>query len=111
MTDAEEVVQRQVDAYNRRDLDGFLACYAEDAKLWRPPNELAESGIEALRSRYRERFDRAPALQATIKRRIVLDRFVVDWEHVSGVPEGAFDAIATYEVVGGRIANVWFLRP
>ena len=60
---------------------------------------------------YRERFDHAPALQATIKRRIVLDRFVVDWEHVNGVPEGAFDAIATYEVVGGRIANVWTLRP
>ena len=72
---------------------------------------LTESGIEALRRRYRERFDHAPALQATIKRRIVLDRFVVDWEHVNGVPEGAFDAIATYEVVGGRIANVWFLRP
>jgi hypothetical protein len=27
------------------------------------------------------------------------------------VPEGEFDAIATYEVIGGRIANVWFLRP
>ena len=39
------------------------------------------------------------------------NRFVVDWEHVSGVPEGEFDAIATYEVIGGRIANVWFLRP
>jgi hypothetical protein len=111
MTDAELVLQRQVDACNRRDLDGFLACYAEDAKLWRPPNALTESGIETLRRRYRERFDHAPALQATIKRRIVLDRFVVDWERVNGVPEGAFDAIATYKVVGGRIANVWFLRP
>jgi hypothetical protein len=56
MTEAESVVQRQVDAYNRRDLDGFLACYADDAKLWRPPHQLTESGIEALRHRYRERF-------------------------------------------------------
>jgi hypothetical protein len=111
MSEAEAVVQRQVDAYNRRDLEGFLACYAEDAKLWGPPDRLTESGIGALRERYRARFDGAPSLQATIRRRIVLDRFVVDWEHVAGVPEGAFDAIATYEVVDGRIANVWFLRP
>jgi hypothetical protein len=111
MSEAEEVVQRQVDAYNRRDLEGFLACYAPDAKLWGPPERLTESGTDTLRRRYRERFERAPALQATIKRRIVLDRFVVDWEHVNGVPEGAFDAIATYEVVNGRIVNVWFLRP
>jgi hypothetical protein len=111
MTEAEAVVQRQVDAYNRRDLEGFLACYAEDARLWRPPQHLTETGIEALRGRYRERFDRAPGLRATIMRRIVLDRFVVDWEHVVGIPEGDQHAIATYEVVDGRIANVWFLCP
>jgi hypothetical protein len=111
MTEAESVVQRQVDAYNRRDLDGFLACYADDAKLWRPPHQLTESGIEALRHRYRERFEHAPSLQATIKRRIVLERFVVDWEHVTGIPEGDRDVIATYEVIGGRIANVWFHVP
>lgn len=111
MTDAEAVVQRQVDAYNRRDLEGFLECYSEAARLWQPPHQLTESGIEALRRRYRERFERAPALQATIKRRIVLERFVVDWEHVTGIPEGDLHAIATYEVVDGRIANVWFHVP
>jgi len=111
MTEAEQVVQRQVDAYNRRDLEGFLACYAEDAKLWRPPHALTESGIDALRERYRARFGNAPSLQATIKRRLVLDRFVVDWEHVTGIAQGSLDAIAAYEVVDGRIANVWFLVP
>ena len=39
-------------------------------------------------------FDGAPNLHATIVRRIVLDRFVVDHEHVTGTPEGPFDAIA-----------------
>ncbi len=109
MKDAEKVVQRQVEAYNRRDLEAFLACYADDAKLWRPPHELAESGIEGLRRRYRKRFDDAPNLHATIVRRIVLDRFVVDHEHVTGTQDGPFDAIATYEVVEGRIVNAWFL--
>ncbi len=26
-----DVVQRQVDAYNRRDIDGFVACYSDNA--------------------------------------------------------------------------------
>ncbi len=111
MKGAEKVVQRQVEAYNRRDLDAFLACYAEDARLWRPPDRLTEAGHDALRRRYRRRFDDAPNLHATIVRRIVLDRFVVDHEHVTGTPEGSFDAIATYEVIDGRIANVWFCVP
>jgi hypothetical protein len=111
MKDAEKVVQRQVEAYNRRDLDAFLACYAEDARLHRPPDRLTDQGHEALRRRYRKRFEGAPNLHATIVRRIVLDRFVVDHEHVTGTPEGPFDAIATYEVIDGRIANVWFCVP
>ena len=34
---AEAVVQRQLDAYNARDLARFVACYAEDVELFRPP--------------------------------------------------------------------------
>jgi hypothetical protein len=87
MKDAEKVVQRQVEAYNRRDLEAFLACYAEDARLYRPPDRLTDQGREALRQRYRKRFEGAPNLHATIVRRIVLDCFVVDHEHVTGTPE------------------------
>jgi uncharacterized protein (TIGR02246 family) len=109
MTEAEAIVQRQLDAYNRRDLDAFLACYADDACLWRAPGTLTDRGRDALRERYRRRFDGAPALHATIVNRIVFDRFVVDHERVTGVPEGMLEAVVTYEVVAGRIANAWFL--
>jgi hypothetical protein len=111
MTQAEAIVQRQLEAYNNRDLDAFLACYADDAKLWRAPATLTEMGREALRERYRRRFDGAPALHATILERIVFDRFVVDHERVTGVPEGVLETVVTYEVVNGRIANAWFLLP
>jgi hypothetical protein len=111
MTEAEAIVQRQLEAYNRRDLDAFLACYADDARLWRAPATLTESGREALRARYQRRLDGAPALHATILQRIVLGRFVVDHERVTGVPEGLLETVVTYEVVGGRIVNAWFLPP
>lgn len=111
MTEAEAIVQRQVDAYNRRDLDAFLACYSDDAKLWVAPGVLTESGRDALRARYRKRFDGAPSLRATIVQRMVLGRFVVDHERVTGVPEGTLETIVTYEVAGGRIVAAWFVPP
>jgi uncharacterized protein (TIGR02246 family) len=111
MTEAEAIVQRQLEAYNARDLEAFLACYADDAKLWRAPDTITESGKEALRARYRRRFDGAPALHATILARIVFDRFVVDHERVTGVPEGVLETVVTYEVIGDRIVNAWFLVP
>jgi hypothetical protein len=109
MTGAEAIVQRQLEAYNRRDLDAFLDCYADDACLWRSPCTLMQRGRDEMRERYRRRFDGAPALHATIVGRIVFDRFVVDHEQVTGAPEGTLESVVTYEVVDGRIANAWFL--
>ena len=111
MDGAETVVQRQLDAYNRRDLAAFLDCYAEDAKLYRPPHTLSLEGRDAIATRYGTMFEQSPGLHASIVKRIVLDRFVIDHEHVEGQPRGPFDAAAIYEVVDGRIVNVRFVVP
>ena len=42
---------------------------------------------------------------------IVLGNKVVDHERIVGVREtGAFEAVAIYEVVDGRIDSVWFFN-
>ena len=42
--------------------------------------------------------------------RIVLGRFVIDQERATGLPGGRMlDAVAIYEVIDGKIANVWFI--
>jgi hypothetical protein len=33
MSDATDLVDRQIAAYRDRDLDGFLSCYAGDVKI------------------------------------------------------------------------------
>ena len=33
-SDPSTIIDRQIEAYNRRDLDGFLACYRPDAVLF-----------------------------------------------------------------------------
>ena len=104
----EEVVQRQVEAYNARDLEAFAATYSEDVKLYRPPQaEPSVSGQKALREFYaKERFNR-PQLHAQIVNRMVFGNRVVDHERITGVRDKPFDAAAVYEVSGGLIRSVW----
>jgi len=106
-----EVVQAQVEAYNRRDLDGFLSFYADDAQIFEYPDHLLMSGKDAMRERYQKLFEPAPALHAAILHRVTFERFVIDQERVTGRPDGVpIEAVAIYEVKDGRIVRVTFLR-
>jgi hypothetical protein len=109
MTDIEGPVQRQLDAYNARDLERFLAEYADDVVVYRPPaTEPAIVGKEALGAHYaRNRFN-LPELNARLLNRIVSGSIVVDQERVTGVPGGELAAVAVYRVEKGRIQAVWF---
>jgi len=105
----EDVVQRQVDAYNARDLQRFLAEYSDDVRIFRPPSlEPAIAGKRALAEYYAtQRFNRA-GLHAEILHRIVLGNKVIDHERINGVREQPFEVAAVYEVVDGRIESAWF---
>ena len=69
LQDPERVVQEQVEAYNRRDLDAFLATYSPEIKLHNFPDELTSSGLESMRERYGSMFERAPDLHVKIASR------------------------------------------
>lgn len=106
----EAVVQAQLDAYNRHDLEGFLSYYADDAQLVDYPDQVTQSGKEAMRPRYEKRFA-TPNLRAEIIERIVFDRFVIDHERIVAPPStDVIEAVATYEVVDGKIIRVTFLK-
>ncbi|MFQ5629313.1 MAG: nuclear transport factor 2 family protein [bacterium] len=104
-------MQQQVNAYNARDLEAFLATYSSEIELYNQPDELILSGMEKMRERYQVRFDSSPALHAAITNRIALGNYVIDRERVSGLPNGAvLNAVAIYEVQDGLIRRVWFVR-
>jgi len=107
----ETVVQRQVEAYNRRDIDAFLSYYARDVKIYRlPGNEPVTVGREGMRPRYTTFFEENPELNCHIMRRTVSGNFVVDHEFVTGVKKRPrLRAVAVYQVKDGLIQNVWFL--
>jgi hypothetical protein len=107
----ENVVQRQVDAYNRRDLGAFSSTYADGVTLDRFPSMTRVlEGRVALERHYREnRFNR-PELRAEILSRVCHGNKVIDHERVTGlVPGETITAVVIYEVVDGLIHRVWFV--
>jgi hypothetical protein len=107
----EVVVQKQLDAYNARDLDAFLATYSDSAELFEFPAIPRTSGRAAMRKRYAERFA-DPLLHAVIVKRIVMGNTVIDHERIQlTLPggQGVSEAVAIYEVDGNQILKVTFI--
>lgn len=107
----EAIVQRQLDAYNARDLDALLATYAPDARQFEHPGKLVASGHTQMRARMAQRLA-DPALHAKLLKRSVMGQVVVDHESVTRTfPEGigSVDLVAIYEVKNGRIQTGSFI--
>ena len=109
-TSLEAIIDAQLAAYDRRDVEGFLSYYSEDAKLFDHPNQLTESGKEQLRTRYQRSFSNKN-VRAVIVKRIVFDRFVIDHQRLTGHPDGLIEAVAVYEIKDGKIITVTFYNP
>jgi hypothetical protein len=107
----EAVVEAQLAAYNRRDVEEFAAAYAPDAVVYDPPEQIRAAGMESIRRIYAKSFAEAPSARATISQRIIQGNFVIDHESVSGLPGGrSASAVVIYEVRDGKIRRAWVLR-
>ena len=107
---AAALVQRQLDAYNARDIDALMATYAEDVQHFEFPSTLVATGAAQVRERLSVRMQE-PNLYARLLGRIVLDNLVIDHEIVTrDFPEGlgTVELIGMYEVQGERIVRAWF---
>jgi len=106
----EEVVSRQLEAYNAHDLDGFCSWYAEDVELFNlGETEPYLRSKAALRELYGNKFAN-PALKARIVNRIAQGSRVIDQEEVAGAGNPPPRVIVIYEVVDDRIARARFIR-
>ncbi len=109
VTEVETIVQRNLDAYNARDIKAFMKDYADDVKLYAYPNTLQTEGKEAMSKSYKDWFDRVPDLRAFVKKRIVIGNKVIDEEQVTANGK-IFNAVAIYEIENGLITKVTFIQ-
>ncbi|MEP3209564.1 MAG: nuclear transport factor 2 family protein [Maribacter sp.] len=105
----ETIVQKQLDKYNARDIDGFLQTYTEDVQLFNFPDQERSKGQEEMRKGYAGFFESTPDLHCEIKNRIVIRNIVIDEEYITANGNN-FSAVAVYEVENGKIAKVTFVR-
>ncbi|HEV3020597.1 MAG TPA: nuclear transport factor 2 family protein [Burkholderiaceae bacterium] len=108
MPTPEAIVERQLAAFNARDLRAFLAEYSDDVLVYRPPGtEPVFVGKDALGRFYAtERFNR-PNLHASIVNRIVVGDTVIDHERIFGVKDQPFELAVVYGIAAGRIKWIW----
>jgi len=108
---AEAVVKAQLDAYNAKDIEAFMACWAKDAEIYSHPDTLLAKGHDDIKARHVVRFEE-PDLHGRLIRRLCLGDRVVDMECVTrNFPEGIgfLDVVAIYEVTDKTISKAWFV--
>lgn len=109
----EQIVQANLDYYNKREIDNFMSCFSNDIQVVNfSNNQVIMDGIEQCRKFYKALFDTSPHLYSTILNRIVFDNKVIDHESIVG-RQGSKDAleiVAIYEVKENKIFKLTVIR-
>jgi len=107
----QDLAQRQLNAYNARQIDAFLEPYAEDVEVYSFPDKLLYKGKETMRKQYGSMFEKTPVLHCELLNRIVIGNTVIDHESVTFAPnKPPTQAVAIYRIENGRIRQVYFAR-
>ena len=105
------LVQQQLNAYNTRNIEAFLAPYSDSTAIYdQASGKLLMQGKEQMRQRYAGIFERAKELHCQLVNRIVLGNTVIDHERITGMGEKPMEAVAVYTVENGKIVKVSFIR-
>ncbi len=106
----EILVQQQLNAYNLRALDAFLAPYADDVELYTFPDKLIGKGKEYMRKSYEQMFKQTSELHCEVTKRIIQGNTVIDHESVTGFSAKPLTAIAVYTIEKNKIVKVHFIQ-
>jgi hypothetical protein len=94
----EEIMKKQVESYNDKDIEKFIECFSEDVEFF------------DLKDGKRKLFTNSPELKLVIKNRIIVGNFVTDHEFVTGVkkyPNGG-EVISINLIENGKVRKIWF---
>lgn len=109
----EQIVQQNLDSYNKRDINGFMSSFSENISLYTYGQiQPTTVGLAALRQRYQALFDQSPKLHSTIVKRMVLGNKVIDHEHIVGRmgADTPVEMILIYEVENEKIVRVTVIK-
>ena len=104
-----DLAQRQLNAYNFRNIEAFLEPYADDVEVYDYPDKLLYKGKETMRERYSIMFENTPNLHCELVGRIVQGNIVIDKERVQ-FGDKLIEALAIYHIENNKICKVYFIK-
>lgn len=110
---ADQIVQQQLEAYNARNVDEFMAVFHQDIEIWTLGSESPSAvGWEKVKAIYQELFEQSPELHSKLLNRSVIGNRVIDYERISGRKGSKEDLflVMIYEVEEGKIRRAWAVR-
>jgi hypothetical protein len=110
MADITEIIDQQIEAYRRRDIDAFLSFYAPEVQICGVDGSIRMDGVDVMRERYGQLFEDSPELAVQIANRIVVGDHVIDEERITGFnlpgyPTELHSAVL-YQLDAGKIIRV-----
>lgn len=112
MTEEEMIAlaQKQLDAYNKRDLETFCTVFHQEVVTTRLSTGAQTVGMEKFREMYANMFAASPNLHCELVSRKCQNGLVLDEESVVGIMNvpGVRKVIAIYGFRDGKIDRVWF---
>lgn len=110
---AEAIVQANLDAYNKGDIDGFMSYFSSEIEMFNfADGTQTAKGLTSVRAIYEPYFKASPDLHSTIIQRVVIGNKVIDHESITGRygSDDVLKLVLIYEVEEGKITKVTVIR-
>lgn len=108
-----EVVQENLNNYNQRNIDGFMASFPDTIALYLyGKSDPVANGKEEVRKLYKALFEVSPKLHSTILHRAIIGNKVIDHESIKGRKgnKKTIKIVMIYEVSEGKIVRMTVIR-
>lgn len=109
----DQIVQKQLEMYNNRDIDGFMSIIAKDITVHEfSSGKILIDGYDACKKNYTNLFEASPKLHSKIVTRTVFDNKVIDHEYITGRKgsDAPIELVLIYEVMHEKITKITVLR-
>jgi hypothetical protein len=109
---AGQIVTRQIEAYNNKDLEGNMILFSDDFKIIRfTDGNILIDGKEACREMYYQLFSNSPHLFAEVISRIDFDNKIILHEYIHGRNGSGekIEQLIIFEIVNNKISKIYRL--
>ena len=109
----EEVVQKQLETYNNRDIEGFMSVIDTDITVHDySTDKITIKGYQACKNFYNTMFEASPDLHSTILTRTIFKNKVIDHERITGRngTDELLELVLIYEVKNSKIFKISVLK-